>query len=60
MPTNPNKTSAITQLIRFRRIWWNTPRGGVDLGKDEVRLFVWNNTFGEIEGDVGRSYGKKY
>ncbi|OPZ91978.1 MAG: hypothetical protein BWY74_01789 [Firmicutes bacterium ADurb.Bin419] len=41
-----------TQLIRFRRIGWDTPRGGIDLGEDKVRLFVWDDALGEIEGDI--------
>ena len=48
-----------TQLIRLRRIGRNAPRGGVDLGEDKVRLFVWDDALGEIEGDIYRGYGKK-
>ncbi len=47
-----------TMLIRFRRIWWDTPRGGIDFGKDEVRLFVWDDALGEIESHINRGYGK--
>lgn len=47
-----------TLRIRFRQIWWNTPRGGVDFGEDEVRLFVWDDALGEIESHINRSYGK--
>jgi hypothetical protein len=49
-----------TLRIRFRRIWWDAPSGSVNLGKDEVCLFIWNDALGEIKGDVGGSYGKKY
>jgi hypothetical protein len=47
-----------TQLIRFRRIWWDTPRGGVDFGEDEVRQLIRNDAIGEIESHINRSYGK--
>jgi len=35
-----------TLRIRFRRIWWDAPSGSVDLGKDEVCLFIWNDALG--------------
>jgi len=47
-----------TLRIRFRRIGRDTPRGGVDFGEDEVRLFVWDDALGEIKGDIYRGYGK--
>ncbi len=47
-----------TLRIRFRRIGWDAPRGGIDFGKDEVRLFVWDDALGEIESDIYRGYGK--
>ena len=47
-----------TLRIRFRRIGWDAPRGGIDFGKDEVRLFVWDDALGEIESHINRSYGK--